>query len=140
MGILPCLAGWGAQLLKAGLRTGGLGSETRPFSDALITQLASADVWAAGAFALEQGQIITAMLLAALLVFAIEGRFLAAGSLQRIGLPPGLVRSAACLALLSADTVLDLGWGTGQPWAIAYGVMTLLILMAKLLPRASPSA
>ena len=140
LGILPCLAGWGAQLLKAGLRAGGLGSEARPFSDVLITQLASADVWATGAFALEQGQIITAMLLAALLVFAIEGRFLAAAACS----------GSACLLawfgvlhawrFSSADTVLDLGWGTGQPWAIAYGVMTLLILIAKLLPRASPSA
>lgn len=35
-------------------------------------------MWAAGAFALEQGQIITAMLLAAMVVYVIERRFLAA--------------------------------------------------------------
>ena len=135
LGILPGLAGWGAQLLKAGLRTGGLGSEARPFSDALVTQLASGDVWAAGAFALEQGQIITAMLLTALLVFAIEGRFLAAAACSG---------SAAVLAWFgilhawqfsSADTVLNLGWGTGEPWAVAYMAITLLILIARLLPR-----
>ena len=92
-------------------------------------------MWAAGAFALEQGQIITAMLLAALLVFAIEGRFLAAAACSG---------SAAVLAWFgilhawqfsSADTVLNLGWGTGEPWAVAYMAITLLILIARLLPR-----
>ncbi len=139
LGLLPGLAGWGAQLLKAGLRAGGLGTEARPFSDALVSQLAAGDVWAAGAFALEQGQIITAMLLAALLVFAIEGRFLAAAACSG---------SAAVLAWFgvlhawrfsSADTVLNLGWGTGQPWALTYALITLLILLAQVLPRHNES-
>jgi AGZA family xanthine/uracil permease-like MFS transporter len=30
LGLLPGLAGWGAQLLKAGLRTDGLGTAERP--------------------------------------------------------------------------------------------------------------
>ena len=137
LGILPGLAGWGAQLLKAGLRAGGLGTTSRPFSDALVTQLAAGDVWAAGAFALEQGQIVSAMLLAALLVFAIEGRFLAAA------LCSGSAAVLAWFGLLNAwrfstsDTVLHLGWGTGQPWASAYAVITLLILIARVLPRES---
>jgi adenine/guanine/hypoxanthine permease len=139
LGILPGLAGWGAQLLKAGLRTGGLGSEARPFNESMITQLASGDVWAAGAFALEQGQIITSMLLAALLVFAIEKRFLAAAVCS------GSAAVLAWFGVLHAwrfstgDTVLNLGWGTGQPWAIAYGVITFLILIARVLPQASQS-
>ena len=43
LGILPGLAGWGAQLLKAGLRAGGLGTTGRPFSDAMVTQLAAGE-------------------------------------------------------------------------------------------------
>jgi len=65
LGMLPGLAGWGSLLLKAGLRAGGAGSAARPFGPGLLAPLQQADVWAAGAFALEQGQIITAMLLAA---------------------------------------------------------------------------
>ena len=135
LGILPGLAGWGAQLLKAGLRAGGLGSESRPFTETLIPQLAAGDVWAAGAFALEQGQIVTAMLLAAMLVFAIEGRFLAAAVCS------GSAGVLAWFGILNAwqfsnaDTVLHLGWGTGQPWALAYALITLLILVARVLPR-----
>jgi adenine/guanine/hypoxanthine permease len=51
LGIPPGLAGWGSQLLKAGLRTGGLGTNARPFNHAMITQLSSVDVWAALYFA-----------------------------------------------------------------------------------------
>jgi len=29
---------------------------------------------------------------------------------------------------------LHLGWGAGQPWALAYGLITLLLLTARVLP------
>ena len=134
LGLLPGLAGWGAQLLKAGLRAGGMGSDSQPFNEAMVQRLATSDVWAAGAFALEQGQIITAMLLAALLVFAIERRFLAAAACS------GSASVLAWFGVLhgwrfsSSDTVLHLGWGAGQPWALAYGLITLLLLTARFLP------
>jgi AGZA family xanthine/uracil permease-like MFS transporter len=28
-----------------------------------------------------------------------------------------------------------LGWGTGQPWAIAYAGITVLVLIARRLPK-----
>jgi AGZA family xanthine/uracil permease-like MFS transporter len=137
LGLLPGLAGWGAQLLKAGLRAGGLGTPKQPFNQQMIDQLAQGDVWAAGAFALEQGQIITAMLLAALLVFAIEGRFLAAATCS------GIAAVLACFGVIHAwqfstgDTVVNLGWGTGELWAIAYALITVLILITRRLPQQS---
>jgi AGZA family xanthine/uracil permease-like MFS transporter len=136
LGMLPGLAGWGSLLLKAGLRAGGSGGATSPFSPALLPPLERADVWAAGAFALEQGQIITAMLLAGMLVYVIEQRFLAAAAI-------GLVAAgAAWLGLINAweftqaDTVLRLGWGAGAPWALAYLLMALVFLLAGLVGRA----
>ena len=78
LGLLPGLAGWGALMLKAGLRAGAVGAGESAFTPELLANLAAADVWADGLFALEQGQIITAMLLSAWLVYAIESRFLAA--------------------------------------------------------------
>jgi AGZA family xanthine/uracil permease-like MFS transporter len=140
LGILPGLAGWGTLLLKAGLRSGGLGTPTNPFSADLIAALNAADIWAAGAFALEQGQIITAMLLAALLVFAIEQRFLTAA------LCSGLAALLAWFGVINAwqfttaDTVMHLGWGTGAPWALAYAVVTALLLLARVLPRQASGA
>jgi AGZA family xanthine/uracil permease-like MFS transporter len=135
LGLLPGLAGWGAQLLKAGLRAGGLGTAERPFNQEMVQQLARGDVWAAGAFALEQGQIITAMLLAALLVFAIEGRFLAAASCSGCAAVFAWFGVIHAWQFSTADTVVHLGWGTGQPWAIAYAGITVLVLIARRLPK-----
>jgi AGZA family xanthine/uracil permease-like MFS transporter len=137
LGLLPGLAGWGAQLLKAGLRAGGLGTPIHPFNQQMIDQLAQGDVWAAGAFALEQGQIITAMLLAALLVFAIEGRFLAAATCSGIAAVLAWFGVIHAWQFSSGDTVVNLGWGTGEPWAIAYALITVLILIARRLPQQS---
>ncbi len=132
LGLVPGLAGWGALLLKAGLRTGGAGSASQPFGPALLAPLQRADVWASGAFALEQGQIITAMLLAGMLVYVIERRFLAAA------LCAGLAAAAAWLGVIhawrftQADTVLQLGWGSGGSWALGYLLMALVFLAAAL--------
>ncbi|WP_411867998.1 NCS2 family permease [Vulcanococcus limneticus] len=132
LGLLPGLAGWGALLLKAGLRAGGAGSASQPFGPALLAPLQRADVWASGAFALEQGQIITAMLLAGMLVYVIERRFLAAA------LCAGLASAAAWLGVIHAwrftqsDTVLQLGWGSGGSWALGYLLMALVFLLAAL--------
>jgi adenine/guanine/hypoxanthine permease len=131
LGMLPGLAGWGALMLKAGLRAGGSGTAANPFGPALLQPLAQADVWAAGAFALEQGQIVAAMLLASMLVYLIEARLLAAAA---------CAASAALLAwfgvihawqFTSADTVVHLGWGVGRSWALGYGVMALVFLAAR---------
>ena len=47
----------------------------------IISELNQADIWANGAFALEQGLIITAMLLAGIVVYVIEQKFLKASFL-----------------------------------------------------------
>jgi AGZA family xanthine/uracil permease-like MFS transporter len=67
-------------------------------------------------------------------VFAIERRFLAAAACS------GSASVLAWFGVLhgwrfsSSDTVLHLGWGAGQPWALAYGLITLLLLTARFLP------
>ena len=134
LGLLPGLAGWGAQLLKAGLRAGGAGTVEHPFGPELVQTLAKADVWAAGAFALEQGQIITAMLLAAMLVDVIEQRFLAAAATSALASLLAWFGVIHAWTFSVSDTTLDLGWGTGQPWAIGYAAVSLVMLIAHGLP------
>ena len=129
LGLLPGLAGWGALLLKAGLRAGGAGTAERPFGPQLLLPLQQADVWAAGAFALEQGQIIAAMLLAAMLVYVIEQRFRAAAltALAAAGLSwVGLMHA---WRFTPADTVLQPGWGSGREWALGYLAMAVVFLL-----------
>ncbi|EDY37842.1 permease [Cyanobium sp. PCC 7001] len=135
LGLLPGLAGWGALMLKAGLRAGGAGTAAAPFGPALLEPLQRADVWASGAFALEQGLIITAMLLSALLVYVIEQRFLAAA------LCAGVAALASWFGVIhawrfdQADTVLQLGWGVGRSWAAGYGAMALILLASAVWQR-----
>ena len=135
LGILPGLAGWGALMLKAGVRAGSTGETANPFSAELLKQLASADVWAAGAFALEQGQIITAMLLAAWLVYAIEGRFLAAAGCTAIAALLSWFGVIHAWQFSPSDTVMELGWGAGQAWAEGYAAITVIVLLARWLQR-----
>ena len=135
LGILPGLAGWGALMLKAGVRASSTGETANPFSAELLQQLANADVWAAGAFALEQGQIITAMLLAAWLVYAIEGRFLAAAGCTAIAALLSWFGVIHAWQFSPSDTVMELGWGAGQAWAEGYAAITVIVLLARWLQR-----
>ena len=138
LGLLPGLAGWGALLLKAGLRAGGAGSGLQPFGPALLEPLRQADVWAAGAFALEQGQIITAMLLAAMLVYVIEQRFLAASLAAAVAAGFSWFGVIHAWRFTQADTVLQVGWGVGSLWAVGYLLMAAVFLLAALAERLRP--
>ena len=139
LGLLPGLAGWGALLLKAGLRAGGAGSGLQPFGPALLEPLRQADVWAAGAFALEQGQIITAMLLAAMLVYVIEQRFLAASLAAAVAAGFSWFGVIHAWRFTQADTVLQVGWGVGSLWAVGYLLMAAVFLLAALAGRLRPN-
>jgi AGZA family xanthine/uracil permease-like MFS transporter len=129
LGLLPGLAGWGALLLKAGLRAGGAGTEAIPFGPALLDPLRRADVWAAGAFALEQGQIVAAMLLSAMLVYVIERRFRAAALCALVAAAAAWLGLIHAWRFTLADTVLDPGWGSGRAWALGYLAMAGVFLL-----------
>ena len=138
LGLLPGLAGWGSLMLKAGMRAGASGGGD-PFSPAVLAPLAQADVWAAGAFALEQGQILTAMLLAWMLVELIERRFLAAALAAAVAALCSWVGLMHAWQFTQADTVLKLGWGVGAPWAAGYAVMAVVFALAWFQARRQPS-
>lgn len=91
-----------------------------------------------GVFALAEGGIFTAMLLAAAVVGVIERRFrLAAGwcfagaLLAWFGLMHGWTWTAT-------DTALELGWGAAPEAALGYAAMGLVFLLAPWLGRPSP--
>ena len=84
VGLLPGVAAWGALQLKNGLRAAGVGMPGGPpFGEQLIAAFLGSDTWAHGAFALEQGFILTAMILSAATVAIIERRFALAAALVR---------------------------------------------------------
>lgn len=130
MGLLPGIAAWGAFMAKSGVRAADYGGAPMPaFSDSMLTRFEQADIWIGGAFALEQGFIFTAMILAALTVAVIERHFIKAalwsGSASLLS-ASGLMHSYRWAA---SDTVLSLtpAW----EWALAYTLMGLIFLSVK---------
>ena len=62
-------------MAKNGLRAAGLGGPAGPFSESLVGEFQKTDTWIAGAFAIEQGFLFTAMVLSAAVVGVIERRW-----------------------------------------------------------------
>ena len=138
LGIMVGLASWGAFLLKAGVKAGA-GSQDQPFGDGLLEGLQQAGVAGAGGlFSLEQGGIITAMLVTALMVYVIEQRFLAAAGMAAVATVLAWFGVIHAWRFTPGDTALNVGWGTGAEWAYAYGIMALLLLAAAQLHRSRP--
>ncbi|NET00127.1 MAG: NCS2 family permease [Sphaerospermopsis sp. SIO1G1] len=126
VGLLPGIAGWGALIAKNSLRAAGLGTPEQPFTPELIEKFQLSDTFIDGAFALEQGFIFSAMILAAITVFIIERDFKKAAfwSLGGAGLSwIGLMHSYQWTI---ADTVVSLGWGAGGKWAVGYILLAIL--------------
>ncbi|HEY8035995.1 MAG TPA: NCS2 family permease [Methylobacter sp.] len=130
LGLLPGIAAWGAFMAKNGVRAADYGTAQMPaFSESMLMRFQQSDIWIHGAFALEQGFIFTAMILAALTVAIIERHFIKAalwsGSASLLS-ACGLIHSYRWTV---SDTALSLtpAW----EWSIAYALMGLIFLTAK---------
>ncbi|MBN2573007.1 MAG: NCS2 family permease [Deltaproteobacteria bacterium] len=131
VGLLPGIAAWGALMLKTGLRAGGLGGSGPPFSEALFPVLGQADVAAHGAFALEQGFLLTSMVWAAITVEIVERRFGRASLWAAGGSLLSLVGLAHSYAFVPADTVQDLALGKAWQFALAYALLAGFLLLGR---------
>lgn len=136
LGLMPGVAAWGAFMAKAGLRAAGFGQAEGPsFSPALLDMFPP-DTFIHGAFALEQGFIFSAMILAAATVCLIEGRFMAAGAWCLSGAllcALGLMHS---YRFTPGDTVLAVG-EPAWSWCAGYAAMGLCFLLVKYIAAGS---
>jgi adenine/guanine/hypoxanthine permease len=133
VGMLAGLGCWGALMIKAGLRAGGT-----PITAELLPAFHAADVWAEGAFALEQGVVFSAMLLSAATVAIIERNFLRAATWMAIGAALSAAGLMHSFEFTGADTVLHL-----QPaWRYvgAYLAAAAILVAARWLTVPLPSA
>ncbi|HEX4955833.1 MAG TPA: NCS2 family permease [Thermoanaerobaculia bacterium] len=139
VGLLPGVAAWGALMAKNGLRAGGMGMPGGPdFGPQLIPAFLASDTWIHGVFALEQGFIFSAMILAAVTVALIERQlFVAAAWCGAAALlsAAGLMHS---YRFTPADTVVSLtpAW----PWVAGYALMAAVFLAARWLTVADEGA
>ena len=135
VGLLPGIAAWGALMLKTGMRAAGLGSSDHPFTPAILAILGRADVAAHGAFALEQGFLLTSMVWAAITVEIIERRFLRASVWALTGSALSLIGLLHSYAFAMADTVQDIAFAKAWPYAIGYATLALLLALGRLAKR-----
>jgi AGZA family xanthine/uracil permease-like MFS transporter len=130
IGILPGLAAWGALLAKTGLRAAGYGAPGGPVFDAsLIARFAQADSWIGGAFALEQGFILSSMLLAGATVCVIERRFVSAGVFCLVGAALSALGLMHSYGFEAGDTRMTLA--PAWPFVIGYCAMAVVFLAAR---------
>lgn len=124
VGLLPGLGAWGTLMAKQGYRAAG-----GAFGPEMIDKLRASDTWIDGAFALEQGFILTAMVLAAVTVAVLERRWTvgaawcaAAAVLSALG----LVHS---YRFTEGDVALSLrpAWG----FVVAYAATAALLFTAR---------
>jgi adenine/guanine/hypoxanthine permease len=139
IGILPGLGAWGALMAKNGLRAAGYGAPGGPVFDAkLIDAFKTSDTWIHGAFALEQGFIFSAMILAAATVEVIERRFTRAALWCLAGAALSAVGLVHSYRFTPGDTVVSLtpAW----PWAAGYAAMAAVFFAARWVTEPSQSA
>lgn len=130
LGLLPGVAAWGALLLKNGLRAAGAGTPGgEAFGPQLIDRLLQSDTWAHGAFALEQGFILTSMILAAATAELIDQKFTRAAAWCFAG----AAFSAAGLMHGYRFTPADTAVALGPAWdpALGYLAMGAVFLLAR---------
>ena len=128
IGILPGVGAWGALLAKNGLRAAGYGTPEHPFSAALIDKFKASDTWIHGAFALEQGFILTAMVLAAATVAIIEKRFRVAAAWFGVGAVASMLGLVHSYQFTLGDTAVLLA--PAWPYAAAYAALAALFFIA----------
>ena len=129
LGILPGVAAWGALMAKNGLRAAGVGTpEGPPFSEDLITKFLASDTWIHGAFALEQGFILVAMILSAATVALIERQFHKAAMWMLAGAIGSATGFMHAYRFTPGDAVgvLEPAW----PWAGGYLLVAALFFAA----------
>ena len=128
IGLLPGLGAWAALMVKNGLRAGGMGTEARPFTEALVAEFQKSDTWIHGVFSLEQGFLFTSMLLSAAVVGVIERKWSVAAAWCALASVLSMTGIMHSYQWTLGDTVLKLqpAW----PFALAYGAMALLFLTA----------
>ncbi len=139
IGLLPGIAAWGAHMAKSGLRVSqsmlaeaGLAEQAPAlFSHAMTQSFAIQQIHIAGAFAIEQGALFLAMILAAFTAAVIERQFKLAAVWCLVAAALSLLGLMHSYAFTPADVVLSLH--PAYQWAIAYACMAGFCLLIPVL-------
>jgi len=137
IGMMFGIAGWAAGIAKNGLRAAGLGNPERPFSQEVVAAFQQNDTYITGAFALEQGLVFSAMILATMVVYIGERHFGKAAVWSLIAAALAWVGLIHSYQWTIGDTVSQLGWGVGAAWTTGYILVAITLLYAQWQKRSS---
>ena len=130
IGLMPAIAAWGVLIAKNALRVAGLGTPENPLTPEIVPLFKLGDTYIDGGFALEQGLIFSAMILAAITVYIIEHQFLQAAYWSLGAAVISWLGLMHAYKWTIADTVIDLRLGAGSSWAVGYLLLAILLFYA----------
>ena len=144
VGLLPGIAAWGAHMAKSGLRASEnmlrAAGEQNPnfFVDDLYGAFGILNIHISGAFAIEQGALFLAMILAAFTAAVLEQRFKAAAMWCLVASFLSFVGLMHSHQLTTGDAILSLkpAW----EWAIAYICMAGFCLLLPFITTREPDS
>jgi AGZA family xanthine/uracil permease-like MFS transporter len=129
-GLIPSLAAWGLLLVETSVRAAGK----------TLFEVAPAfgnDLYIHGMIALNQGFLLSAMILAAILVFVIEREFLRAAGWTAVAAVLSLVGLIHAYELTPAGVQNKFGLAAAPGFAIMYGFSAVLLVLFHIAERAA---
>jgi AGZA family xanthine/uracil permease-like MFS transporter len=126
LGLIPAVAAWGVLMVKAAFRVGSGGRDLTP---AVAEQFRVGGVWVDGAFALNEGFILTAMIWAAVAAAVIDRQFRTAGLWCAAAAALSVVGLMHSFRYDGSDTVMALGVPAWH-WVAGYAAMGALFVAA----------
>jgi AGZA family xanthine/uracil permease-like MFS transporter len=129
-GLIPSLAAWALYLVETTLRTSG-----KSLFDAAPTF--GTDLYIHGVIALNQGFLLSSMVLAAILVFVIEREFLTAAGWTLAAALLSMVGLIHAYDLTPAGVQNSFGLLAAPAFAVTYGLSAALLLFLHLMGRTS---
>lgn len=126
-GLIPALAAWALQLIETSLRKAGASLFD-------IAPKFGGDLYIHGVIALSQGFLLSAMILAAILVFIIERQFLRAAAWLLVAAALSFVGVIHAYELTPAGVQNAFGFAAAPEFALAYGLSAGLLVIFHLTP------
>ncbi len=131
VGLIPCLAGWAALIVETVVRATGMSLDA-------VASKTGGDLVLSGLFSLGQGFLLSSILLAAMVAFVIDHRFLAAAGIALLSAFLSLTGLIHGVAITPTGAQALTGWWICPSFTLAYAATSLVLVGLFFLNRGKP--
>jgi AGZA family xanthine/uracil permease-like MFS transporter len=131
VGLIPCLAGWAALIVETVVRVSGMPLDA-------IAAKTGGDLVLSGLFSLGQGFLLSSILLAAMVAFVIDHRFLAAAGISLLSAFLSLTGLIHGVAITPRGAQALTGWWICPSFTLAYVATSLVLVGLFFINRSKP--